>query len=78
MRGRRLRFANLDESRLYGTDLIRVDLSRATLRATDLTGANLIGADLRGAGLTGTPVDQGQLDKAWSSASGISGGVSQM
>jgi hypothetical protein len=41
LRGRLLRFINLDESRLFGADLKAADLRKATLIGADLSGANL-------------------------------------
>jgi hypothetical protein len=58
LRGRVLRFADLDDSRLYAADLRGADLSNAELAGTDLTGAyltdaTLSDADLLHANLTG-------------------------
>ncbi len=51
LRDRVLRFAKLDESRLYDADLIRADLRHATLRGTNLQNARFVEAQLQGANL---------------------------
>jgi uncharacterized protein YjbI with pentapeptide repeats len=69
LRDRALRFARLDESRLYGADLIGADLSNASLSATNLTGANLafallINANLEFADLSGAKLNDANLEDA--------------
>jgi uncharacterized protein YjbI with pentapeptide repeats len=79
LRGRSLRFAVLDASRLYAADLVGADLrgaslaetnlSGATMRTTNLQGAdlnfaNLQGADLRGAHLEHVDLSSAQLQGA--------------
>jgi hypothetical protein len=60
LRGRTLRFANFNESQLYGADLTGADLTRA-----DLTGADMKGADLSHANLTDAKnVSPGQWGQA--------------
>jgi len=49
LRGRSLRFAMLDESRLYAADLMGADLRDASLFSANLVGAKLIGAQLQNA-----------------------------
>jgi uncharacterized protein YjbI with pentapeptide repeats len=88
LRGRTLRFAKLDESRLYGADLIMADLSNASLGLTDLTGArlfqanltgaelfraNLTGADLTVANLTGADLIQANLTGAYLADANLTG-----
>jgi Pentapeptide repeats (8 copies) len=51
LRGRSLRFAVLDESRLYAADLMGADLSQASLYHINLINAQLDGAHLKGANL---------------------------
>ena len=51
LRGRTLRFADLEESRLYAAALTKVDLRGAFLERAELQGANLRGAQLQGATL---------------------------
>ena len=69
LRDRSLRFAVLDESRLYAADLIRADLRNATLTEADISrarfgGADLSGADLRGADLSGADLSGAKLSDA--------------
>jgi len=74
LRDRELRFAKLDESRLYAADLRGADLRGATLVDThlqgakldtaNLVGANLTFADLRGARLTGANLTETVLKQA--------------
>jgi uncharacterized protein YjbI with pentapeptide repeats len=52
LRGRSLRFAVLDGSRLYAADLIGVDLTGASLVSVGLMGAKMNSANLTGAKLT--------------------------
>jgi Pentapeptide repeats (8 copies) len=67
--GRKLRFANFDESRLYAVDLREADLTHASLVAAQLQGANmggayLIGAYLERANLTGADLGEADLFQA--------------
>jgi uncharacterized protein YjbI with pentapeptide repeats len=69
LRGRTLRFANLNESRLYSADLIQADLFRASVIGTDLRGADLceatlFGANLGDADLRGAKISAADLPKA--------------
>ncbi|HVZ07077.1 pentapeptide repeat-containing protein [Rhodopila sp.] len=57
LRGRSLRFAVLDESRLYAADLIGADLRYASLRAVALQSAQMANVRLRGADLSGAQLD---------------------
>jgi uncharacterized protein YjbI with pentapeptide repeats len=59
LRRRSLRFAVLDESRLYDADL-----TGASLRSTDLSGAKLNGAKLSGANLTRANLTLANLNRA--------------
>ena len=76
LRDRKLRFAKLDESHLYGANLINADLTNATLSGADLRGAilsfaklghadltevNLTGVRLNGANLAGATLSYGSL-----------------
>jgi uncharacterized protein YjbI with pentapeptide repeats len=74
LRGRNLRFAVLDDSRLYAADLIGADLSKASLTdarllsakldSTELGGASLNGAQLQGASLNSAELQGAQLQGA--------------
>ena len=73
LRDRSLRFAVLDESRLYAADLSGTDLRNASLKraqlpgarlvgtGTNLEGANLTEADLTGANLSGADLEGAEL-----------------
>ncbi|HJS87871.1 MAG TPA: pentapeptide repeat-containing protein, partial [Acetobacteraceae bacterium] len=63
-RNRVLRFAKLDESRLYGADLIDADLRHATLQNTNLQEARLAGVQLQGADLRGAQLQGADLHYA--------------
>ena len=62
LRDRSLRFAVLDESRLYAADLINADLRKASLTGTDISGARLRGTLLRGSNLTGSQLAAASRD----------------
>jgi uncharacterized protein YjbI with pentapeptide repeats len=74
LRNRSLRFAVLNESRLYAADLIEADLRSATLTEADifsarlgladLRNANLVGANLSGANLIGAKLKAATLTNA--------------
>jgi hypothetical protein len=80
LRGRTLRFADFDESRLYGADLISADLSGATLNQAQLQKirgqtARLIRANLEGANLLEADLSNGDLSGARLSAANLSGAI---
>jgi uncharacterized protein YjbI with pentapeptide repeats len=62
LRNRSLRFAILDESRLYAADLIEADLRSASLSDADISGARLRGALLRGSNLTAQQLGSASRD----------------
>jgi uncharacterized protein YjbI with pentapeptide repeats len=61
LRSRSLRFAALDESRLYAADLIEADLGQASLQYSQLQDANLSMANLSRADLTGADLSRAQI-----------------
>jgi uncharacterized protein YjbI with pentapeptide repeats len=72
LRGRSLRFANLNESRLYAVDMIDADLSGATLVRTQAQGARGWRADLSGADLSGANLSKADLNGALLSHANLS------
>jgi uncharacterized protein YjbI with pentapeptide repeats len=64
LRERNLRFAVLDESRLYAADLTGADLSKASLEEARLPSAKLGSTVLDGASLIGAQLQGAQLDDA--------------
>jgi uncharacterized protein YjbI with pentapeptide repeats len=72
LRDRVLRFANLDESRLYAADLISADLSGATLSGTQMQGARASGAVLAGASLENVDLSGAEMNVANLSGANIS------
>jgi uncharacterized protein YjbI with pentapeptide repeats len=64
LRGRNLRFAKLDESRLYAANLRGADLRQAILTSASLRGANAAGALLQGADLSDAQLVVGNFQRA--------------
>jgi uncharacterized protein YjbI with pentapeptide repeats len=75
LRGRNLRFAVLDESRLYAADLIGADLSKASMRSTRLQSAKLSGPStlLQGANLEDARLAGADLSAAWLTGARLAG-----
>jgi uncharacterized protein YjbI with pentapeptide repeats len=73
LRRRKLRHAQLADSRLYGADLSLVDLTGATLYNAELPGAALLGATLTNADLTGANLSNAILFNADLPGAGLSG-----
>ena len=74
LRRRILRFANFNESRMYGADMGLADLSHATLRLAQLQGAFLRGANMFGVKLFGANLSRANLEAAhleWSDLGGV-------
>jgi uncharacterized protein YjbI with pentapeptide repeats len=69
LRGRTLRYAKFDESRLYAVDMIGANVEHATFPAAQLqdvrwSNANLSGVDLAGANLSGADLSGARLSEA--------------
>jgi uncharacterized protein YjbI with pentapeptide repeats len=71
LRARSLRFALLDESRLYAADLIDADLRNASLTDADISGARLTGAILRGSNITSSQLSSASSDLSTADLSGL-------
>jgi uncharacterized protein YjbI with pentapeptide repeats len=73
LRDSSLRFAVLDESRLYAANLMGADLQSATLQEADISRARLRGAHLRKACLSGANLSGANLDHATLDHAGLNG-----
>jgi uncharacterized protein YjbI with pentapeptide repeats len=71
LRGRSLRFAVLDESRLYAADMTNADLRNASLGDADISGARLKGAKLHGSNITGNQLSSASRDLSFANLSGL-------
>ncbi len=73
LRGRSLRFAVLDASRLCAADLIEARLQNASLVEADLRAAKLVSANLQGANLSDTNLNDANLYGAYMFAANLTG-----